>query len=226
MAINYSPTIVRDGLVMYLDAANVKSYPGTGTTWTDLSGNSNNGTLINGATFSASNNGVIEFDGVDDYADFQSPNTFLEYTFSFFAQWITQTASTSRIFGLRNYGTYTVLNPTNVGYHYNPLGGVPGSTTLSSNVNVGLGNWCHICVSESRTSSLAKIYINGTLRNSTSLISSQGFLGPFSLGAQYKLPPNGIHGNCKISNFSLYNRVFAAAEVQQNFEAMRGRFGI
>lgn len=61
------PTIITDGLVLYLDAANPKSYPTTGTTWSDLSGNENNGTLINGPTFNLSNNGSIVFDGVNDY---------------------------------------------------------------------------------------------------------------------------------------------------------------
>jgi len=62
------PNIVTDGLVLHLDAANAKSYPGTGTTWSDLSGNGNGGTLINGPTFDSGNNGSIVFDGVNDYA--------------------------------------------------------------------------------------------------------------------------------------------------------------
>ena len=63
----YGPRIVSNGLVLCLDAANKRSYPGTGTTWTDLSGNSNNGTLTNGPTFSAGNMGSILFDGTNDY---------------------------------------------------------------------------------------------------------------------------------------------------------------
>ena len=59
--------IITDGLVMHLDAAQLRSYPTTGTTWTDLSGNGNNGTLINGPTFNSGNGGSIVFDGVNDY---------------------------------------------------------------------------------------------------------------------------------------------------------------
>ena len=66
MTTSYSPLIVTDGLVMYLDAANPKSYPGTGTTWTDISRNNNNGTLTNGPTFSSANLGSIVFDGSND----------------------------------------------------------------------------------------------------------------------------------------------------------------
>jgi hypothetical protein len=77
MASSIAPNIVTDGLVMYLDAANTKSYPGSGTTWNDLSGNSNNGTLINGPTFNP--NGGIDFDGTDDYINFGNP-TELNFT--------------------------------------------------------------------------------------------------------------------------------------------------
>jgi hypothetical protein len=61
------PNIVTDGLVLALDAGSKKSYAGSGTTWKDLSGNGNNGTLVNGPTFNSANGGSIVFDGVDDY---------------------------------------------------------------------------------------------------------------------------------------------------------------
>jgi hypothetical protein len=67
MAFNYSPRIVTDGLVLYLDAANPRSYPGSGTTWSDLSRGGNNGVLTNGPTFNSANNGSIVFDGTNDF---------------------------------------------------------------------------------------------------------------------------------------------------------------
>ena len=66
MAIFGGPNVIDNGLVLSLDAGNVKSYPGSGTIWYDKSGNNNNGTLTNGPTFSG---GSIVFDGVDDYVD-------------------------------------------------------------------------------------------------------------------------------------------------------------
>ena len=69
MGIFRGPNIVRSGLVLALDAADKNSYPGTGTTWKDLSGNSYNGTLTNGPTFNSNNRGSIVFDGVDDQID-------------------------------------------------------------------------------------------------------------------------------------------------------------
>ena len=67
MSTRYNPSIVRDNLVLYLDAANTKSYPGSGTTWKDISGKGNNGTLTNGPTFDSNNLGSIDFDGVNDH---------------------------------------------------------------------------------------------------------------------------------------------------------------
>jgi hypothetical protein len=67
MAFHRGPKTVTDGLVLYLDAANPKSYPGSGTAWSDLSGNGYTGTLINGPTFSSGNGGSIQFDGTNDY---------------------------------------------------------------------------------------------------------------------------------------------------------------
>jgi hypothetical protein len=69
MGFNYSPKIVTDGLVLYLDAANSKSYPGSGTTWGDLSRSQNNGALVNGPTFSSANNGILTFNGSNQSAN-------------------------------------------------------------------------------------------------------------------------------------------------------------
>jgi hypothetical protein len=66
MGLSHSPSIATNGLVLCLDAANRKSYPGSGTTWTDLSGNGNNGTLTNGPTYSSANGGSLSFDGTND----------------------------------------------------------------------------------------------------------------------------------------------------------------
>jgi len=68
MAFSFSPRIVTDGLVLCLDAANPRSYPGSGTTWSDISRTGTNGTLVNGPTYSSANGGSIVFDGVNDYA--------------------------------------------------------------------------------------------------------------------------------------------------------------
>ena len=68
-----APSIVTDGLSLYLDAANTRSYPGSGTAWYDLSGNVNHGTLVNGPTFDSGNAGSIVFDGTNKYVNFPNP---------------------------------------------------------------------------------------------------------------------------------------------------------
>ena len=223
MGIGYNPRIVTDGLVYGLDAGNTKSYPGSGTTWTNLVG-TNTTTLTNGPTYSSTNGGSIVFDGSNDYAVGVSPGSYSEYTFMFFCKWITDTANGSRLFGLDNFGTYTVFTPSNVGFHYNPAGGSPPSVTLSSSVNIGLGSWCQVAVTVSAASTLVAIYVNGISRNTSSTLPSQNFAGNFYLGAQNTGAT--VVANCNIGNFQLYNRALTAAEVALNFNAYRGRYGI
>jgi len=85
-----SPSVVSAGLVMYLDAGNVLSYPGTGNTWFDLSPNSNNGTLINSPTYSTANGGSILFNGSNQFVNIPSTNIPLnnvsEFSYSAFVK--------------------------------------------------------------------------------------------------------------------------------------------
>ena len=85
MAFNNGPRIVTNGLVLCLDASDRNSYPGSGTTWYDVSNNGNHATLTNGPTFSTSNGGIFTFDGSNDYADvsLNLRNSFATTTFSF-----------------------------------------------------------------------------------------------------------------------------------------------
>jgi hypothetical protein len=219
----YQGNVVTSGLVSFLDSSNIVSYHTTGSTWYNLVGSSANSTLTNGPTYSNTYGGVLQFDGSDDYAIAASPGSYSEYTFMFFCQWITATANASRIFGLDSFGTYTIFNPYDVGFHYNPLGGSPPSTTISSGVNVGTGNWCHVAVTVSATNSLVTIYVNGVARNSTSLIPGGDFSGNYFIGAQNTL---GLVSNCYIGNFMLYNRQLNALEVSQNFQVQKSRFGL
>lgn len=72
MAFSFSPKIVTDGLVLYYDAANPSSYPGSGNVIYDLSRNRNNGTLINSPSYDTTNGGSLIFDGTNDYIQFTS----------------------------------------------------------------------------------------------------------------------------------------------------------
>jgi hypothetical protein len=101
------PNIIKDGLVLYLDATNTKSYPRTGTTWTDLTGNGNDGTLINGPTFDSGNNGSIVFDGADDYSRINSFNSDNEDELSVFC-WVYPTNLSNYQFS--NYFLNWIIN--------------------------------------------------------------------------------------------------------------------
>ena len=83
--------IVTDGLVLYLDAANTKSYTGTGTTWYDLTKNGNNGVLTSGPVYNSENGGNITFDGVDDYVNLGNPNSLDILNFTICA-WVKSTS--------------------------------------------------------------------------------------------------------------------------------------
>ena len=194
---------------------------GDTTTWYDLSGNNRTATLTNGPLFSSSNGGILVFDGSNDYAIVPSGGSYSEYTFMFFCKWISDTASGSRIFGCDAFDTYTIFIPSNVGFHYNQVAG--STTTISSGANIGLGTWCHVAVTVSTLSSMAYIYINGTLRNGSNAIPYINLSGNLFLGSQYS---SSLFANCNIAAFQLYNRVLSATEILQNYNATKTRFGL
>ena len=190
----------------------------------DLSGNNNHGLLGNGTTANMPmadyyNKNTLKFDGVSDYVFVNNPGTFSSYTFMFFCRWISNTLNGSRIFGVDNFGTYTVFTPSNVAFHYNQASGT--STVLSSGVNVGLDNWCHVAVSVDPT--IAKIYINGALTNGSTTVPYLSVAGNFFIGAQNT---TNVLSNSNISAFQFYNRVLTDAEILQNYEAQKSKFAV
>ena len=222
MASNYNPSIVTSGLRVYLDAANVKSYPGSGTTWFDISGNGNNGTLTNGPTFSSSNQGSIVFDGTDDIV-----TTSLSATLSFtWSVWFKTNVLAS---GYRNIisvptGAYMLMlldiSTNNMGFWSSDgmNGGSLGVDSLSTNT------WYNaVLVREGDgISGGYKAYLNsvfkGSANTSTWTIANTISLGGRTDTNQY------LKGN--IALVQIYNTALTAAQVLQNYNALRGRFGL
>ena len=227
MAYHNNPKIVTDGLVLCLDANAKRSYPGTGTTWYNLVDTSNTATLAGGVTFNSA--GYFTYDGSDDWSYINSPGSYSDYSFMMFINVISSTQYTSRFFGLNNYGTYTLYNPSNVGFHFNPDSNTSSSSsvTVSSGVNVGFGNWFHICVTSRKSSSVyeTKIYVDGVLKTTSGLVPSSTFNGQINIGAQ-RTPNSQEPSNCHIGNFLLYNRIIAATEVSTIYNAHKSRFGL
>jgi len=233
MACNYQGKIVTNGLVLCLDAADKKSYPGTGTVWTDRSGNGNNGTLTNGPTFSGANGGSLNFDGTNDHvfgsipsSNFSGPHTICCW---FYRRSVTQW---SALFS-NNTNTYsssilTFINSTN------SLGiNQAGVNAASVSVDLGsdhLNKWIYGVVTYGGITSGSPINVYAYKNNS--LLSSSGVLywnmlssSSYYVGRHYYEVTSLILDGL-IPQVTLYNRVLTPQEIQQNFNATRGRFGI
>jgi hypothetical protein len=226
MARFVGPQTVTSGLVLYLDAANTKSYPGSGTTWTDLSGNGNNGTLANGPTYSSANGGQIVFDGSDDNAiTSASVGTVSAATF---LVWLKRNGSqilfTGILFnrtpsanGLNFYDT-----THNIGYHWN---NAISTYNWNSGLTVPDAVWCMCAISISSTSATAYLCQSSGITSATNSVShASATFGIFNIGLDPQIASRCFKGS--ISSTMIYNRALSADEVAQNFNALRGRFGL
>jgi|688.fasta_scaffold00011_181 hypothetical protein len=222
MSFHFSLKIVTDGLVLYLDGANPKSYVSGSTIWNDISKNSNNGTLTNGPTFDTSNRGCIIFDGVNDYVGVNNfignLNTFSVNHFIYL-----NTSQNGKTifsnFGNDNNGWVTGISDsqTNVIKFY--LGNI---VHLYSNTVLQNLIWYSITITYNNGN--PKIYINGVEDNSSStvLTPSSSYFGN-DIG---RLGDGSQHFNGGISNIQVYNRALTPSEVLQNYNSLKGRFGL
>ena len=225
--------IVTDGLVLYLDAANTKSYPGSGTVWTDVSRTGANGTLVNGPTFNSGNGGSIVFDGTNDYVTLSRPSQLVtggQITICLYARWTTVGTTTSTIQELisnnhsssPNQGFSIEDRPDlSKSLTFQTNWGV-GSSFVQSTFQVGDGNWHFICGTNDGTTS--KLYIDGILNNQA---ASAG-LAPVqsNIGIGYWSFQNIRFLNGRIPQVQIYNRALTAQEVRQNYNATKNRFGL
>jgi hypothetical protein len=224
MAFNYSPRIVRENLIIHLDAANRKSYSGSGTTWFDLTGRNNNGTLTNGPTYSSSNGGNIVTDSTNDYITTPyTSNTFNNQTQSVWYRWngVNQ-ARTLTYFGnsgldglgfLLHNGTSGVAgNRIGIYYGGSVFNALSTSVALISNV------WCNLTLT--RTDTTSALYSNGVFIASTSTSPLTAASYDFGWGDEIA----GAGGNVAVICF--YNRALNANEVLQNYNALKSRFNL
>jgi hypothetical protein len=218
MAFGRGPSIVKDGLVLYLDAANVKSYTGSGTTWGDLSGNGNNGTLVNGPTFNSSNSGSIDFDGSNDWCQVSSLS--LSTTSYTKIAWFNPDTSTNNIISGGGDGQHAFWmggTSTTLQAGHNGLW-----STVSYSPGSMIGNWWFGAVSFNISTGW-KLYLNGQLVDTDA--STTTFTGGTSvrIGA-YGDAANLFNGRISISQ--IYNKVLSDSEVLQNYNATKGRYGL
>ena len=228
MTTSYSPLIVTDGLVMYLDAANPKSYPGTGTTWTDISRNGRNGTLVNGPTFNSANNGSIVFDGIDDYVNFgtisggvggssaATMELFINMTFP---------AGLQQIFGFRDNAGFDFffLVFSGGGTEFRARNSAGTYYDLNPSISAYSGKWTQINFSVGPSG--RRVYVNGNLLDSNpTWTGSFGNTSPLSLG-NYQIG-NIWFATGKVGTVKLYNKELSQAEITQNYNATKTRYGL
>ena len=223
--------IVTDGLVMNLDAGFTPSYPRVGTTWYNISG-SLNGTLTNGPTFNSDNGGSIVFDGTDDYGII-SYNSVWNYNNNITLEaWVMVTSSTSHYQGI--FGPFAQAPTAYTGFNFSVNSGtgkfafLVGGTNSSAyyvqqNTQYSLNTWYHLVgVINNGTS---RLYVNGILQNDSTSMSVASAIGPFMMGKFYD-GINDYYFGGRIANGKFYNRVLSDAEISQNFNAQRARFGL
>ena len=208
-----SPKIVTNGLVLYLDAGQSTSYNG-GTTWTDLSGRGNNGTLVNGVGYNGSNGGSLSFDGVNDYVNCGNPSISVgKITVSAWVK-ISTLNITQHIVDSSSNSWHLAVLGTNRPYLWN------GSTYHQSSQVLLSNTWYMLTGVQSSTSD---IYVNGVLSQSIS-DNRNVTTNNVNIGRWQTAPSRPFSGN--IAQVSIYNRALTASEVKQNFNATRGRFGV
>ena len=234
MAYRNGPKIVTDGLVLCLDAAGTKSYPGSGSTWYDVSGNGINGTLINGTSFVNVNGGVFNFDNTNDYVSLGTPSQINQVQVPLtFCLW-------AKADSLSNYdvlwsadkstsggGLYSMLRvDSRYPKYYTTSTGSYQSKTFSSQVSINTWYFYAVTVSGTVSSPYLNMYVNDSVQG-------------FSLGALNPNPPADVDfrigGNQRttteywdgyIANVLWYNRALPTGEVLQNYNATKGRFGL
>lgn len=216
MSYKYGPSIVTDGLVFYVDAGNNLSYPGSGTTCTDLVGG-NDGTLTNGPTYGSVNGGSIVFDGSNDYAETSSALGLggnKSKTFCLFANFDWNGGQRSIFeYGVTTTAAHFALETRS-------------SSQIQFNgwyrdviVNYSYGQWSYLTVTHDESSNTTSVFNNGTL-----------------LGSDTSNPLNTTDNTLKISTgrkgpnpmdlsvFQVYNRALSASEITQNYNALKNRF--
>lgn len=231
MSVSYNPKIIKDNLVFCLDATNIKSYPGSGTTWTDLTGRGGTGTLTNmdGSDYS---NGYLSFGGTNEYVTTLFGDNVIStgFTFTFWFYGTKDTVhfiasffvsgDTSTVFRIERFSSTN--NTIEFGHSSN--GGVISAANELISTNFPNNVWT--CCTLKYNGDYKYIYKNGVLDST----SASGQVMTHYSGAKLRigarqdgalLPFSGY-----MSHISMYNRPLSDSEILQNFNALRGRYGL
>jgi len=240
MGVFAGPEITESGLVLALDAGNSKSYPGSGTTWTDLSGTSNGtfGSSTQAPTYNSANGGSIVFDGSNDKVTVAATGT---YDFSAsritIEVWFKSTGS----IGLNRVQLVTTdQSGDTTSWHlgtYNGImsftnsysgSGVEASSPRVATSEIAADTWTNIIVTSAGAGEVGKLYLNGVIKtNGTSTTLGLNYDAGRPIGIGLEPTTNRWAFNGNIAVVRIYkNKTFTQAEISQNFNALRGRYGI
>ena len=223
------PEITIDGLVLYLDAANPKSYPGTGTVWSDLSGNSNNGALTNSPTFNSNNGGNFIFDGVNDYVSRAYNSSFDIRTGITFHVTLKRNSvynQNSDCFILSRPPSWYFYDAYNSGYIRGDVY-IDGIRKGACSAFLPYDNqWYTINYTYNSFTGVAVMYRNGNIVSSVQLTGLSNYLIDYSASNFSTIFLDNLGKSYYVSNLILYNRALSSQEILQNYNATKGRFGL
>lgn len=227
-----TPPIVSNGLVVYVDAANTLSYiSGSGTTVRDINGNTKNGTLTSGTGYSSNFGGVFNFDGVNDTINFGTGNTFFPLSSFTIDLWfqskgtVPTTGTVPGLFGF-TYGIRAYFDLTNRVVFSATSGSTLQNLTYTHTTNIrDDGSWNNIVFQATPTNSY--IYLNGEPKASRSLTWLGSTIWPTN---QWVLGRDNNNANQfftgSMASYKMYNRALSQQEITQNYNALKGRFGL
>ena len=224
MALQHSPSIVTSGLVFCVDAANPRSYSGTGTTVYDATSTQPTTSMINGVTYTSGINGYWTMDGVDDYIGGSSLTTTLSGGTMEIWTYITAVNRNQGFFALNSgvgYINFWMPNTNNMRWEVIGTTGSSYSTINATTTSV-VNTWYHFVGTFNGTGTT--IYVNGSAETTQSMSNQPtgSYVAPIQVGRYDGSYPSAS----RISIARFYNRALSATEVTQNFNATRGRYGL
>ena len=212
--------------LLYVDAGNTASYPGSGTTWTDLSGRANNATLVGSPGYTSSP-GYFTFNGLgSNYASTTASKFNITYTGKTVFVAARMTAVVAGAFrglfgtnsGTRNFNTY-IYSPSSGVYqiHYSAGGG----GGFSNNLSITTNQWFIITVTHT-TGGLVSYYLNGQPVGTNTGITFTQYTS--NAGEYVALCDNYWYGDIGVC--SVYGRALRGDEIKQNYNALKTRYGL
>lgn len=218
MAVKAGPRVVKEGLILHVDAAVSRSYSGTGLTVNGLVGGIG-GTLVNGVGFGTTDNGYFIFDGSNDYINFGNSSTLQQSTGSLSA-WTKASSPGSGYRGIiAKQGAYGLFYTDSVLVAYDWAADTPRST----GINIADNTWKNVVLTyQSGVSNGTRIYINGVSVLTTTITIFNQINNLFG-GAEANA---NQFASCQVSSFKMHNRVLTASEVLQNYNVTKRRYGL